>query len=106
MRKHLNGMRRAFAGALKKKLNVLVTKNRIIQRSLHSMSARNCGRFKCARHVYRGCAMSLNLSHPALQCEKQNLPLEEHVPQQEWDELLDSAFEAIGDTSIDIFDEQ
>ncbi len=50
--------------------------------------------------------MSLNLSHPALQCEKQNLPLEEHVPQQEWDELLDSAFEAIGDTSIDIFDEQ
>jgi hypothetical protein len=106
MRKHLNGMGRAFAGPLKKKLNVLVTRNRIIQRSLHSMSARNDRRFKCARHVCNGPSFTLDLSHNTLEYETQNLSLEEHVPQQEWDELLDSAFEAIGDTSVDIFDEQ
>ncbi len=41
-----------------------------------------------------------------MEYEHQNFTLEEVVPQQEWDELLDSAFEAIDDSSVDIFDEQ
>ncbi len=38
--------------------------------------------------------------------EIQNFFPEVLVPQQQWDELFESALEAIGDTSVDIFNEQ
>ena len=105
MRKQLSVKGRAFAGALKKKLNALITRDRIVQRSLHSMSARIGGRIKSARHVSSDSSFYLNLNFPAMECDIHNRSIEELVPQQEWDELFDSAFEAIGDTSVDIFEE-
>ena len=106
LRKHPNGKGRAFAGALKKKLNTLVTRNRIIQRSLHSIVARIDGRFKDSQHSSRDNCCALDWSYPSMEFETQNFPHDELVPQQQWDELFESAFEAIGDTSADIFNEQ
>ncbi len=48
----------------------------------------------------------MDLTHPTMDCEMQIFSPEGLVPQQQWDELFDSAFEAIGETSVDIFNEQ
>ncbi len=82
------------------KLNALAIRNRIIQRSLHSISARMDGRFLSSNRK----SSSLDLSHPFVECDGQNFSQEELVPQQQWDDLFESAFEVIGDTSVDIFD--
>jgi hypothetical protein len=113
-----NGKNRAFAGALIKKLNEIATRNRIIQRSLHSVSARMEERFKCKHLRDESTAIECNSNNFALDLdfptfplhntsdlELPNFPQEDPVPQQEWDELFESAFEAIGDRSIEAFDQ-
>ena len=113
----LNGKNRAFAGALIKKLKEVATRDRIIQRSLHSVSVRMEARFKCKQLRDDSAAIECNSNHSSLDLDFPsfvhhstsdldfpNFPQEDLVPQQEWDELFESAFEAIGDTDIEAFE--
>ncbi len=112
-----NGKNRAFAGALIKKLKELATRDRIIQRSLHSVSARREARFKCKELPDEIATIECNSNYSSLDLdfpifarqstsdlEFPNCPQEDPVPQQEWDDLFESAFEAIGETPIDAFE--
>ena len=94
-----------FAAALIKKLNAHAKCKRIIKRSLHSLSVRREARFRCK---------NLSDTSTTIECSQNitsdlefpELTEDGLVPQQQWDELFESAFEAIGDTCVEAFDEQ
>jgi hypothetical protein len=96
----IKGRHQAFDGALIKKSNDHAKFSRIIQRSLQSVSVRT-KQISDTRNTDKcnsdDTASELELSY----CHEEDL-----VPQQQWDELFESAFEAISDTCIKAFDEQ
>jgi hypothetical protein len=105
MRKQINGRGRAFSGARMKELNALAKRNRTIRRSKGG-SARVDRRFKCSQCISSDVSIVLDLNHPNAECESQEFSQEKLIPQKQWDELFDSAFEAIGEISGDLFHEQ
>ncbi len=98
---------RAFAGALIKKLNEHAKCKRIIQRSLHSVSVRREASFKRKLQQLRDTSTTEECfsNNTTFDLEFPNFPEESLVPQHQWDELFESAFEAIGDTCIEAFDD-
>ncbi len=76
-------------------------------------------RYKCKQLRDESAAIECNSNHSSLDLdfppishnstsdlEFPTFSQEDQVPQQEWDELFESAFEAIGDTSIEAFQPQ
>jgi hypothetical protein len=98
--------RQIFADALIKKLNAHAKCTRIIQRSLHSVSVRRDARLKCKQYRDTSTTAYCYSKSAASDLEFSDCPDEVHVPQQQWDELFESAFEAIGETCIEAFNEQ
>ena len=95
----------AFVCKLIKKLNQVALRNRIIQRNLKSASplAKRCRSSpvsECKQSDFSCSTDSLNVEHVANQQEN---PFQ----QQQWDEMFESAFEAIHDeTFVDFFNEK
>jgi hypothetical protein len=92
-----------------KKLSELATRNRIIQRSLHSIKARMEGRSECSHHVAKRDYISIDANHTetdigACAFSQDDLSQDQDIPQQLWDDLYDSAFDALVDRSVDVFD--
>jgi hypothetical protein len=98
--------RRTFAGALIKKRNAHAKCTRIIQRSLHSVSVRRDARFKCKPFRDTITTAYCYSKSAASDVEFSDCPDEVLVPQQQWDEMFERAFEAISETCIEAFNEQ
>ena len=94
-----------FAGTLIAKLNQVTARNRAIQRNLQSVSAQWNRRFMVtnrSKSRTEDCDKSVNKA--AFDCLQ---PCQEDlIPQQLWDDLFDTAIDAIGNFPIDIFDEK
>ena len=96
---------RAFVCTLIKKLNQVALRNRIIQRNLKSVSPldkrfRSSQVSECKQSDFSCSTDSLNVGHAANQQENS-------FQQQQWDEMFESAFEAIHDeTFVDFFNEK
>ena len=91
---------RVFANNLIRKLNRVAARKRVIQLNLKLVSLlqkrpRNSLRRRCSKCVS---------SESTLSTDEMNSDLvpEDSVPQQLWDAILDSAFEAIGDNCVDV----
>ena len=94
--------KRAFVCTLIKKLNQVALRNRIIQRNLNSVSplTKRSRASKQSECEQTWPTMSIDLDPDASQEESS-------FPHEVWDEMYDSAFEAIQDVSfVDFFNEQ
>ena len=94
--------KRAFVCTLIKKLNQVALRNRIIQRNLTSVSPLTKRSRASKQSEYeQTCPTKSFHSDPDANQE------ETSFPQEIWDEMYDSAFEAIQDVSfVDFFNEQ
>ena len=93
-----------FASTLIKKLNKVLRRNRAIHRNLQSVPTSSTldQRF---RFSHPTSSFDHSREEPeSIELESLLNPPEDMVPQALWDELFDSAFEAVGDASVDIFD--
>jgi hypothetical protein len=100
-----NGEHREFASELIKKLNGVAVRNRIIHRSLHSLSGRMERKFKSSRSGTCTASEEDKNSKDSNSSLENDCFREADVPQKQWDELFESAFAAISSSSIDVFDE-
>ena len=83
---------RKISSALISKLSNTSFKKRVIKRNLLSIASRIEGTLICPR------------SEKQNESENEEQSLEYPVPQQEWDDLLESAFVAVAKVSMDFFD--
>lgn len=94
-----------FTATLKKKLKSVAVRNRIIQKSLHSLSDRLERRSKSPRTINCSELEKDEVSENTFDFLDYDCSHEIDVPQQQWDDLFESAFTAISNSSVVIFDE-
>jgi hypothetical protein len=102
--KPCDGEHREFASELIKKLNGVAVRNRIIHRSLHSLSGRMERKSKSSRPGTCTASKEVKNSRDSNSFLEYDYFREDDVPQQQWDELFESAFTAISSSSMDVFD--
>jgi hypothetical protein len=108
IRKQLNRTSHGFAlPSMKviKKSNALAERF-TVRRNLNSNAARTCRPFKCSQRVSSKISVWPDKCSPAMECESYDFSRESLIPQVQWDELFESAFEAIGDSPVDLFNDQ
>ena len=96
----------AFACILSKKLKQVAARNRIIQRNFKSMSTIDkrfltVNRCEVCVDGSKGNDMDSSNGNDKISFEQEDL-----IPQKLWDELFDSAFQAIAYVSTDFFNEK
>ena len=96
----------AFAYILSKKLKKVAARNRVIQRNFKSMSTidkrfRTVNRCEVCVDGSNGNDMDSSNGNDNISFEQEDL-----IPQKLWDELFDSAFQAIAYVSTDFFNEK
>ena len=103
VRKGRRSKNRILACALIQKLNQVASRRRTIERNLKSVSALLDGRFRVAHRIESDTDCG-NQAADVLDFGCRADQEEDLVPQQLWDHLFDSAFQAIGNADVDIFD--
>ncbi len=70
------------------------------------MSVKGEARFRCKQLPDTSTTTESKSKDAVSGLEIPDFPEEVLIPQQQWDELFESAFDAIGDTCIDVFKEK
>ena len=97
----MSGNNEGFASTLIKKLRRVAFLNKIIRRNLHSIHSRIA---RGKQRKYHQILLSETKKNKTSISANFDSIIQDHVPQKEWDDLFESAFLAIGNAVVDIFD--
>ena len=106
--RHQSKRNQSFACSLIKKLNQVAARNRVIQRHVRPLAAGVLSNRRCRVLHHIGCDENLSGMSTSTCSEKvqsfDSTFMEDVVPQEEWDDLYEKAFQAIEEGPVDFLD--